>query len=103
MSPLEFPGRAWIAAAQGVPSTLMPGGAGARSIAGLTWYLIVISVVTCVVVTAILLYATLRTRGNLHDHASPASEEDSGTRWIHVGGIAVPVVILAGGRRMVVQ
>jgi cytochrome c oxidase subunit 2 len=75
------------------PSTLHPEGPGAHRIAGLWWFMFWVSALVVAVVTALILIGVLpgRRRRTTHDRATP--------RWagrlVVLGGVVVPVVVLA--------
>jgi len=69
------------------PSTLDPGGYGARRVAGLWWLLFGIAAAVCVVITALVLLA-LRRRG------ADVRPRPGGTRVVVVAGVALPAVVL---------
>lgn len=63
--------------------------AGAQ--ARLGWWLVIVSVVVIVVVGVLVLVGAFRSRGRLDD---PVAREGGGIRWVVVGGMIVPAVIL---------
>jgi cytochrome c oxidase subunit 2 len=76
------------------PSVLDPVGPGARHIAGIWWTMFALAVVVYVVVGGLILWASVRGRRSADDAGGrPSSISDNAFIW--VGGIAVPVVILA--------
>lgn len=77
----------------GSPSTLDAAGPKGADIATLWWVLFVISVIVCVVVFALLMYAVFRRR------SERTPNEDRGTdraTLVIVGGAIIPAVILVG-------
>jgi len=73
---------------------LDPAGPAAAALAELGWTIIVVFLVTTVAVWVIIGWIALRRRGTLEEHLPV--ETTSGQAWILVGGIAVPLVVLAG-------
>lgn len=66
----------------------------ADTIASLGWSVLIVGMVVCTVVTALVVIPVLRRRGTLAEHMP---YDDTGeTRWITIGGFAVPAVILGG-------
>src|SRR3954468_11346366 len=77
---------------QGSPSILSARGSATQSIADLGWFLIIAGAAVFIVVTAIIVLAALRRRGILSEHAP--INAGGGVRWIQIGGLIAPVVIL---------
>jgi len=77
---------------QGVPSVLSARGAGTETIAGLGIFLIVAGAIVFTVVSVLVMWAALRRRGTLVEHAP--INAGGGIRWIQIGGLIVPVIIL---------
>ncbi len=73
---------------------LHPGGPAAERIAELWWVMFGIAAVVCVLVIVLALYAVLHRRDDRTD-ASPHAERRR-TRWIVVGGVVFPAVVLTG-------
>lgn len=77
----------WLAACQGEQSMLDPQSPGARGVADLWWFMFWGAVAIMVLVIVLTLYATFR---------SPARRRPiHATRFIVLGGIAFPVVVLS--------
>jgi cytochrome c oxidase subunit 2 len=76
----------------GSPSYLHPHGVRGHREAALGWVLLIIAALVCVVVAILVVAAVYRRR-----HAGPGlSQASGGLRWIIIGGIAVPALILLG-------
>ncbi|MGH7718614.1 MAG: cytochrome c oxidase subunit II [Gemmatimonadaceae bacterium] len=103
---------AWLlqTAAVAPQSALAPGGPGAARIAELWWIMLAIGTLVILLVIALLGYALFRRRGptgpfpeqQARDESTGRGREESGrreserrgTRWIIIGGIAFPAVVL---------
>jgi cytochrome c oxidase subunit 2 len=83
-------------ACAGAPSPMRPASEPAAQLAMLGWLLSIIAAIVCVVVAVLVLIPGLRgwsaTRAG---KISPVRRGD-GERWIVIGGICVPLVILLG-------
>ena len=75
------------------PSFLRTYGYVAGREAWLGWILLVIAMVVVLVVSALVLGAALRRR---HPEPGRVGREEEGLRWIVIGGIVVPTVVLVG-------
>ena len=73
------------------PSILDPAGPGAARIEDLWWLLFWIAVAVFVVVISLMVFAVVRRK----DEADTRAEPRWGERMIAIGGVAIPVVILA--------
>lgn len=79
------------------PSFMRPAGESAGQVAWLGWILTGIASVVVLVVIVLVLVGTFRRSGERPDGAPLAivrSGDREGIRWVWVGGIAVPIVIL---------
>jgi cytochrome c oxidase subunit 2 len=74
------------------PSTLDPHGPGAARISVLWWVMFGLAVTLILFVTILLFYGVLRKRKGERDLEA---DEKKGTRLIIIGGVIVPVIILA--------
>lgn len=84
---------ALLAACDAPQNFMTGGGPGAAELAWLGWFgLITFSVVT-VLVWLLLIAITFRRRGSFDEHAPV--DDDGAQRWVLIGGIAIPVAILA--------
>ncbi|HEV8419829.1 MAG TPA: cytochrome c oxidase subunit II [Actinomycetota bacterium] len=81
------------ACAETAPSTLHPEGPGADRIAGLWWFMFWVSAVVVAVVTALILIGVLPGRRNRGPRGAGAPRWAG--RLVVVGGVVVPVIILA--------
>jgi cytochrome c oxidase subunit II len=72
---------------------MQPAGAGAAAIAPLAWLLIAIAAGVCLLVVILIVAGGARRRGRSAEHA--LAETGGGTMWIQLGGILIPVIILA--------
>jgi cytochrome c oxidase subunit 2 len=80
-------------ACSGAPSPLSPKGPGASDIARLWWLMFWIAAAVCAVVTGLLLYAAVRSRGR---QGGPPIRRPASVWPVVVGGIVVPLIVLAG-------
>ncbi|HZS59274.1 MAG TPA: cytochrome c oxidase subunit II [Gemmatimonadaceae bacterium] len=71
-------------------STLSNAGVNGSSEAALGWFLLIVSLVVVAVIIVLVLAAALRRRPIEHDGVETPGE----MRWITIGGIVVPVIIL---------
>jgi cytochrome c oxidase subunit II len=76
------------------PSSLDPHGPGAAKLAELWWVMYAFGLFVFVLVVAILIAALLRKRRATSD-TPPEGNSDNGRNWVILGGIALPVVIIA--------
>lgn len=76
----------------GAPSYMAPAGTNARAVAGLGWFLLAAGSVVIVVVAALVLAGALR-RGEGADDGR-VRRGGNGLRWVMVGGVIVPAVVL---------
>lgn len=81
-----------LAACRGPQSTLGAGGPAAARIATLTWWVVGTFVVVSVVMWVLIFWVAARRKGSLTTHEPVDAPEE--TRWILIGGFAIPVVIL---------
>jgi cytochrome c oxidase subunit 2 len=77
----------------GGQNMMSPSGPGARSLAGLGGAAFVVFGAVTIIVWALIAVAASRRRGSLAAH-EPAYES-GGQGWILIGGVAIPVVVLA--------
>ena len=77
----------------GPQNMLAPGGPAARELAEAGWFVLIVFSVVSVVMWALILWLALRKRGTLAEHAPWNAPED--TRWLTIGGFAIPTIILA--------
>ncbi len=73
------------------PTFMRPAGAAAESEASLGWFLIVVSCAVVLIVALLVLIGSLRSRGG-DPHA--VRREGPGLRWITIGGIILPTIVL---------
>jgi cytochrome c oxidase subunit II len=74
------------------PNALVPRGTGAREIAVLWWVMFALGTAVLVLVVAVLL-RTVRRRP-LEDGVPPDEAERRGNRWMVLGGVVLPVVVI---------
>lgn len=72
---------------------LSPAGPAANHIAGLGWFVLLLSLGVLVVTWALIGILLTRRRGNLTEHAPP--DTGGGQRWVFFGGFVFPSMILA--------
>jgi len=75
-------------------SLFSPAGPAGRTLTQLGWWLLSVSVLVVLVVAGLVAWAIVRRRDGLHaadEIGSPAPHE---LRWIQLGGVAIPAVIL---------
>ncbi len=82
-----------LIAGLGPQSTLQPAGSSAAHISHLSWFVYIVLTAVAAVMFLLLLMVLTRPRGNLSE--KPPVESEGGHEWIFVGGVAVPLVILA--------
>ena len=73
---------------------LRPGGPAARTLASANTFILWLFVGVVVVMWVLLWWIPMRRRGTLTEHASWNDGGD--LRWVFIGGITVPVIVLAG-------
>ncbi len=73
---------------------LRPGGPAARTLAGANGLILLLFVAVSVVMWILIGWIAMRRRGTFAEHAPWDAGSD--LRWVFVGGILVPVVILGG-------
>jgi cytochrome c oxidase subunit 2 len=78
------------------PSIFHPAGIAAERLATLGWGLTIISCAVLLVICAVLLVALFRRRSPPDPAAGGLEPAGSGVRWIVIGGVILPAVILAG-------
>ena len=85
-----------MCACAGSPSPMLPASEPAAQLAHLGWLLTAIASIVCVVIAVLLLVPGIRgwRAGSAIDPASV--HRGGGERWIVIGGIIVPIVILLG-------
>lgn len=71
-----------------------PAGPEAGTLSQIGWFLVALMSVTTLVMGFLIVVGALRRRGELDEHAP--IDEGGGKGWILVGGLAIPVVVLAG-------
>jgi cytochrome c oxidase subunit 2 len=82
-----------LASACGGPQPIMgPAGPAARDIAHLGWFVLITFGAVTVVMWILIFWVGLRRTGTLDEHAP--WDAPGARRWIHWGGITVPIVIL---------
>lgn len=77
-----------------IPSVLDPRGPEANSIALLWWVMLGLSAIVLAIVGGILIYIAVRGRGRSTDDAEGLIDEESGQRWIWLGGVGLPLILL---------
>ncbi|MGH2370767.1 MAG: cytochrome c oxidase subunit II, partial [Chloroflexota bacterium] len=82
-----------LVACEHAPSALDPHGPQAAQLAWLGWFMFAVATAIFVLVMALLLYGLFRRRRTLAQPAA-AGGGDTGARWVVIGGIAMPVVVL---------
>lgn len=84
-----------VAGCSGDPSALNPRGQGASEIANLWWLMLILGTAVAVLVVALLVGTWWRGRRPVRPHEhDEATAEARGRRWILLGGVVLPVVIL---------
>jgi cytochrome c oxidase subunit 2 len=78
------------------PSIFAPAGVGAGQIASLGWLLTIIAAAVVVIIGGLLIAALVRPRPERSDAVMRGAEPAASTRWIVIGGLVVPAVILLG-------
>jgi cytochrome c oxidase subunit 2 len=71
-----------------------PAGEQAQWLATLGWWLVGLVSFIILVMGGLLLWGALRRRGSLDTHLPV--DVDGGKRWILIGGVAIPVIVLSG-------
>lgn len=82
----------YLAGCAGPQNYLDPAGPGARGLAWLGWWGLAVFSVASAVIWLLLAWIAVRRRGTFDEHA-PA-DATGGQRWILIGGIAIPMVVL---------
>lgn len=77
-----------------VPSVLDPRGPEANSIALLWWVMLGLSAIVLAIVGGLLIYIAIKGRGPARDASHGLIDEDTGQRWIWLGGVALPLILL---------
>ncbi len=77
----------------GKQSVLAPAGPGAASLARLGWFALLSLSAIAVIVLVLIVWASMRRRGTLEEHAP--IDDPGDTRWIVIGGLFVPAIVLA--------
>lgn len=77
-----------------IPSVLDPRGPEANSIALLWWVMLVLGAIVLAIVGGILIYIAARGRGPARNSSEGLIDEDSGQRWIWLGGVILPLILL---------
>jgi cytochrome c oxidase subunit 2 len=83
---------ALLTACHGPQNYLGPAGPGARELAHLGWLGLILFSIAAAVIWVLLAWIVMRRRGSFDEHA-PA-DSGGGQRWIVIGGIVIPVVVL---------
>jgi cytochrome c oxidase subunit II len=85
---------ACLAACHDQPQNMFaPGGPAGRRLADLGWFVLVTFLVVTVVMWALVVWIACRRTGTLETHAPWDAPGEK--RWILIGGLAIPIVILA--------
>ncbi|HCO03451.1 MAG TPA: cytochrome c oxidase subunit II [Actinobacteria bacterium] len=79
----------------GAPSTLDPHGPGASRVAGLWWFLFIVSAVVCVVFIALVVFGAMRRQKNREIPEHDASTPRWARNLVIGGGVVFPVLILS--------
>ncbi|MFC4313698.1 cytochrome c oxidase subunit II [Steroidobacter flavus] len=82
-----------LAGCDGPQNYMQAGGPAAAKLASIGAFTLILFSLVSIVVLLLLLWVAVRRRGTLESHAP--IDADGGQRWILVGGIAVPVAVLA--------
>ena len=77
----------------GPQNMLAPGGPAARRLADAGWFVLITFSVVSVVMWVLIGWLAFRRRGTLAEHAP--WDASGGMRWVTVGGITIPVIVLA--------
>lgn len=75
-------------------SILHPGGPAARNLSTIGWVVFILLGAIALLMWLLLLWTVLRRRGTLAEHEQ--YNEGGGQKWIFVGGLAIPLVVLCG-------
>lgn len=82
-----------LSAACGGPQNLLAaGGPAARRLADVGWFVLIVFSVISLVMWLLIALLAVRRRGTLAEHAP--WDAGGGMRWIAVGGITIPVIVL---------
>jgi cytochrome c oxidase subunit 2 len=76
------------------PSIFRTAGPEAESIARLGWLFTIVAVAVTLIVAGVLIAALYRPRSDRTAAVKPANDHEGAARWIVVGGVALPSVIL---------
>jgi cytochrome c oxidase subunit II len=74
-------------------STLAPGGPAANKLAGLGWFVYILTCAVALIMWILIAWISLRKRGTFAEHAPIGI--DGGQGWILIGGFLIPFLILA--------
>lgn len=78
-----------------IPSNIFsPGGPAARQIAAFGWLTLILFSVITLVMWLLILWVSARRRGTLTEHLPWNARDTLAMRWIFVGGLAVPAIVL---------
>lgn len=80
--------------AANIPSVLDPRGPEADSIVLLWWVMFGLGAIVLAIVGGILIYIAVKGRGRDGDSSNGLINEDSGQRWIWLGGVVLPLILL---------
>lgn len=84
-----------IATSCGSPqSILRPGGRAAENLSVIGWAVFITLGAVAVAMWVLLAYASVRRKGSLQEHEP--YDAGGGQRWIFIGGLAIPLVVLCG-------
>jgi cytochrome c oxidase subunit II len=78
----------------GSPSMFRPAGPAADEIARLGWLFTIVAAAVTVITTGVLFAALFRRRPDPVDGLEPGDSVQAPTRWIVVGGIVLPAIVL---------
>jgi cytochrome c oxidase subunit II len=88
---------AWCASGcAGSPSPMLPASVPAVQLANLGWLLTIVGAIVIVIIAVLLTIPTLRGWHAGRAGEIPGVHSGDGERWIVIGGIAIPLVILIG-------
>jgi cytochrome c oxidase subunit 2 len=88
---------AWCASGcAGTPSPMLPGSEPAAQLANLGWLLTIVGSIVIAVIAVLVLVPALRGWRAGRAGGVPPVHRGDGERWIVIGGIAIPLVILIG-------
>ncbi len=89
---LSAPWLVILTACEPAQSTFASHGPAAERIANLSWFMTILFLVVTAVMWVLIAWAAKRRRGSLAEHAPV--DIGGGQKWIAIGGLAVPLVIL---------